>query len=206
MSAPEHVHTSTTAESFLTPHMRALVHATVLDPVVSAANTLSSLVTGNESVRDLLRGKSLGHALHPLLIEVPMGTWTSALVLDTVGGQDGRSAARLLTGVGVEVLGQPVPTTHNPGGVAERDFTSNGQLVLEVGGDVLLVHGEDDDPVVGQQVLLDCLAEPEPVKLRPVGCFVVHRRHNGSAVQGLRFGILTEDSWRRRHVQPAGTS
>ena len=101
MSAPEHVHTSTTAESVLTPPMRALEHATALDPVVSAANTVSSLVTGNESVRDLLRGKSLGHALHPLLIEVPMGTWTSALVLDAVGGRDGRGAARLLTGVGV---------------------------------------------------------------------------------------------------------
>lgn len=101
MSAPEHVHTSATAESFLTPPMRALEHATVLDPVVSAANSLSSLVTGNEFVRDLLRGKSLGHALHPLLIEVPMGTWTSALVLDAVGGRDSRDAARLLTGVGV---------------------------------------------------------------------------------------------------------
>ncbi|WP_231726476.1 DUF2231 domain-containing protein [Kocuria rhizophila] len=101
MTTSQHAHTSTIPESLLTPPMRALENAGALDPAVTAADALSSVITGNESIRDLLRGKRLGHALHPLIIEVPMGTWMSALVLDTLGGSDGRRAARLLTGVGV---------------------------------------------------------------------------------------------------------
>ncbi|MFI3892144.1 hypothetical protein E4P34_08665 [Kocuria rhizophila] len=101
MTTSQHVHTSSTPESFLTPAMRALENARALDPVVRAADVLSSVATVNESVRELLRGKRLGHALHPLLIEVPMGTWLSALALDVLGGPDERRAARLLTGVGV---------------------------------------------------------------------------------------------------------
>ncbi|WP_240624973.1 DUF2231 domain-containing protein [Kocuria tytonicola] len=99
MTASQHTHAS--PESFLTPPMRALENAGALDSLVSAADTLSSVVTGSASIRDLLRGKRLGHAVHPLLVQVPMGTWLSALVLDAVGGRDGRGAARLLTGVGV---------------------------------------------------------------------------------------------------------
>ena len=33
---------------------------------------------------DLLRGRPLGHALHPALTDLPIGFWTSAAVLDVV--------------------------------------------------------------------------------------------------------------------------
>lgn len=49
--------------------------------------------------RDVLHGLPIGHPLHPALVQVPMGAWASAAVLDTVPGT-GRSA-RLLVGVGV---------------------------------------------------------------------------------------------------------
>jgi nitrite reductase/ring-hydroxylating ferredoxin subunit/uncharacterized membrane protein len=52
-------------------------------------------------VRDVLSGTLLGHALHPLLTDVPIGTWTSAMVLDVAGGRESRTAARRLIGTGV---------------------------------------------------------------------------------------------------------
>ncbi len=52
-------------------------------------------------VRDALSGRALGHALHPLLTDAPIGLWTSATVLDVVGGQDGNRAARQLTAIGI---------------------------------------------------------------------------------------------------------
>ena len=55
--------------------------------------------------RDLLRGTWLGHPLHPTLVQVPVGAWTSAAVLDLVPGQ--RRAAGLLVAVG---LAGAVPT------------------------------------------------------------------------------------------------
>ena len=38
-------------------------------------------------VKDALSGVWLGHALHPLLTDLPIGTWTSAVLLDWLGGE-----------------------------------------------------------------------------------------------------------------------
>ncbi len=45
-------------------------------------------------------GHSL-HSLHPLLTDVPIGAWTSATLLDLVGGSASRPAARKLIGIGL---------------------------------------------------------------------------------------------------------
>jgi nitrite reductase/ring-hydroxylating ferredoxin subunit/uncharacterized membrane protein len=52
-------------------------------------------------VKDALSGVPLGHAAHPLLIVLPIGTWTSATVLDLVGGAQSRPAARRLIATGL---------------------------------------------------------------------------------------------------------
>ncbi|QNP74763.1 Rieske 2Fe-2S domain-containing protein [Streptomyces roseirectus] len=49
-------------------------------------------------LRDVLHGRRLGHPLHPVLVQVPMGAWLSSVVLDFVPGA-GRPA-RVLVGVG----------------------------------------------------------------------------------------------------------
>ncbi|GAA1005062.1 MULTISPECIES: Rieske 2Fe-2S domain-containing protein [Streptomyces] len=49
--------------------------------------------------RDLLHGRWLGHPLHPLMVQVPMGTWLSAAVLDLFPGRS--REAGLLVGVGL---------------------------------------------------------------------------------------------------------
>ncbi|MFF1412985.1 DUF2231 domain-containing protein [Streptomyces sp. NPDC058289] len=50
-------------------------------------------------VRDVLRGRQLGHPLHPVLVHVPVGCWLSAAVLDAVPG--GQPTAGTLTAVGL---------------------------------------------------------------------------------------------------------
>ncbi|MDN5382088.1 Rieske (2Fe-2S) protein [Streptomyces sp. LB8] len=49
--------------------------------------------------RDLLHGRWLGHPLHPLMVQVPMGTWLSAAVLDLFPGRS--REAGLLVGAGL---------------------------------------------------------------------------------------------------------
>jgi nitrite reductase/ring-hydroxylating ferredoxin subunit/uncharacterized membrane protein len=53
------------------------------------------------SIKDAVSGTWLGHALHPLLTDAVIGPWTSALILDAVGGEDSHKAADLLIGVGI---------------------------------------------------------------------------------------------------------
>ncbi len=48
-----------------------------------------------------VRTEVLGHALHPVLTDLPLGCWTSATLIDLVGGRSGRSAATRLVGLGL---------------------------------------------------------------------------------------------------------
>lgn len=55
--------------------------------------------------KDFLHGKWLGHALHPVLTDIPIGAWTTALALDAVEimtGEEGiGDAADLAVGIGI---------------------------------------------------------------------------------------------------------
>src|SRR5690242_4052751 len=42
-----------------------------------------------------------GHPLHPVLTDLPIGFWTSAWVLDLVGGEKHAPTADLLVGIGL---------------------------------------------------------------------------------------------------------
>jgi nitrite reductase/ring-hydroxylating ferredoxin subunit/uncharacterized membrane protein len=52
-------------------------------------------------VKDGLSGVWLGHALHPMLTDLPIGFWTSAMALDMFGGRGGRDHARRLVAFGL---------------------------------------------------------------------------------------------------------
>ena len=52
-------------------------------------------------VKDALSGSWLGHALHPLLTDVTIGSFTSAVALDWLGGDESEPAARRLIGLGL---------------------------------------------------------------------------------------------------------
>lgn len=50
---------------------------------------------------DALRGAWLGHALHPMLTDFPLGAWMSATLLDLVAGPGARGASRRLIAFGL---------------------------------------------------------------------------------------------------------
>lgn len=56
---------------------------------------------GRGGLRDALTGRWLGHAVHPVLTDLPIGFWTSAFTLDLIGGRRSRAAAQRLVGLGV---------------------------------------------------------------------------------------------------------
>jgi uncharacterized membrane protein len=74
-------------------------HATALDAVAAFADRTIAPVLGTRPARFLLGGEWLGHPVHPLLVTVPIGTWTSAMLLDLTGKD--ADVARHLVGVGV---------------------------------------------------------------------------------------------------------
>ncbi|MEU9271880.1 Rieske 2Fe-2S domain-containing protein [Streptomyces sp. NPDC048251] len=68
------------------------------DPVIDVLRArVRSLPLGRG--RDLLHGRWLGHPVHPLMVQVPIGTWMSAAVLDTRSTRS--REAGLLVGVGL---------------------------------------------------------------------------------------------------------
>jgi nitrite reductase/ring-hydroxylating ferredoxin subunit/uncharacterized membrane protein len=60
------------------------------------------------TVKDALSGVPLGHALHPLLTQLVVGTWTSATLLDLVGGRSAAAGTRKLIAAGIAAA---LPTT-----------------------------------------------------------------------------------------------
>ncbi len=65
-----------------------------LDGAVTALSDSIERVLPTGALRDLLHGVWLGHPLHPVLTDVTIGCWTSAMVLDFVGGRSGARPAR----------------------------------------------------------------------------------------------------------------
>ncbi len=78
-----------------------LESADALDGPVRALQPVADRLLADDTREAALRGMWLGHALHPLLTDVPVGVWTSASILDLVGGSPARPAARTLIGVGI---------------------------------------------------------------------------------------------------------
>ncbi len=72
-------------------------HDSRLDQAVSAGQRVARLIRPGK-VRDVLHGVWLGHPLHPVLVQAPVGAWLSASLVDVLG--DHRSA-RWLTAAGL---------------------------------------------------------------------------------------------------------
>jgi nitrite reductase/ring-hydroxylating ferredoxin subunit/uncharacterized membrane protein len=94
-----------------------------LDPAAKAYKKAIDAVFRGETVRDLLHGVWLGHPLHPVLVQVPLGAWISATVLDLLPGN--RSGSRRLVGLGV----LSVPLAAASGGVDYSDLHPQQQRI-----------------------------------------------------------------------------
>jgi uncharacterized membrane protein len=80
---------------------RAVERTTALDSVDRAVRPVAAALIRNPTARSILHGHWLGHAVHPLLTDLPIGMWTSASVLDLVGGKGSAPSARRLVGAGL---------------------------------------------------------------------------------------------------------
>src|SRR5207245_2758215 len=79
------------------PPADSLVHAIerseALDgPAGALANVIKKVVPPG-ALKNGLSGTWLGHPLHPLLTDVVIGAWTSAMLLDLTGGADAEGGA-----------------------------------------------------------------------------------------------------------------
>jgi len=84
---------------------RGLEETDALDRPVQALEPLIETVFGTGARGSVLRGEWLGHAVHPLLTDVVLGTWTSASLLDLFGGPDSSTAAQRLLATGLLAAG-----------------------------------------------------------------------------------------------------
>lgn len=64
--------------------------------IADVYSAVSRFVLRPKWLRSLLHGTWLGHALHPLLTDVPLGALTVALILDLLGIYDGANWATLI--------------------------------------------------------------------------------------------------------------
>lgn len=70
-----------------------------LDKVAAPLRGLVDAVIRPQPLRDALHGTWLGHPVHPMAVQVPIGAWLSAAVLDALPGTEAASTALVATGV-----------------------------------------------------------------------------------------------------------
>lgn len=77
--------------------VRRIEATKALDRIGGPLAATVSRATRPAPVKNALSGTWLGHQLHPLLTDIPIGSWVAAAVLDITGsGTDGRAARRLV--------------------------------------------------------------------------------------------------------------
>lgn len=75
--------------------------AEALDPIITRISDVVQAVIRPRALKDLLHGVPFGHPLHPVEVQIPIGAWVSAAVLDLLPGRGSDRAAQVLVGVGV---------------------------------------------------------------------------------------------------------
>src|SRR3954469_25655457 len=95
------------------PLIRKIERAEALDgPAKPIAKRVRELVSPR-AVKEAVSGTWLGHALHPVLTDVVIGSFISATLLDALGGDaDGRASERLI-GVGMAAFAPTALTGAN---------------------------------------------------------------------------------------------
>ena len=72
-----------------------------LDGFARKASAVVGAATRSTPVKNTLSGSWLGHQLHPVLTDLPIGAWGAATVLDITAGDEGEASARRLVGFGI---------------------------------------------------------------------------------------------------------
>lgn len=151
-------------------------HAEQLDHPSKVISGVADKLLANRRVTELLSGTPIGHPLHPLLVTVPIGSWSSSMIFDLTGNEE---AADGLIGIGVLAA---LPTAL--AGASDWRHTSGAEQ--RVG----LVHGILNNVAVGTYGL-SWLA-------RKAG-----RRKTGIVLSILGAGVITASGWLGGHLSYA---
>jgi nitrite reductase/ring-hydroxylating ferredoxin subunit len=87
--------------TFLHELVRRIEGSTALDKIAKPVAGVVGKAVGPRRVRNLLSGTKLGHPVHPMLTDLPIGAWSMSALLDTVGGTSAEPAADLLISTGI---------------------------------------------------------------------------------------------------------
>ena len=156
--------------------IQAIEDETQLDAIIDPLKQpLEQFLTQNAGLRSLLNGTWLGHAVHPMLTDIPIGAWTASCVLDLLDSfgvnRDLRQASDVITGVGlVGALGAAVF------GVADWSYT------MDKPKRVGFVHGAAN--VVATSLYAGSLVA------RAKG-----KRSTGVALSALGYNVLLVSGW-----------
>lgn len=135
----------------------AIENAGPLDTVARGVRRVVRAALRPQALKDLLHGVPLGHPLHPMLTDVPIGTWTAAAVLDLLPG--GGPAATVLVGTGLAAV---TPTVVS----GWADWSELHEAQQRVG----LVHAAANGLAAGLYALsLSARLRGKPVRGRALG-------------------------------------
>jgi nitrite reductase/ring-hydroxylating ferredoxin subunit len=89
----------------LEPLVRGIESAEALDPAaIAIGGALQGLLSPGR-LKDAVSGTWLGHALHPVLTDLVIGSFTSASAVDLLAGEDGHIASERLIMLGIAAYG-----------------------------------------------------------------------------------------------------
>jgi nitrite reductase/ring-hydroxylating ferredoxin subunit/uncharacterized membrane protein len=151
-----------------------------LEPLDAVAEPLQKAVRSSvpqeSQLKDFLSGTWLGHPLHPPLTDVVIGAWTSALLLDLLGGKHGEEAADRLVAAGILAA---VPTAS--AGLSDWAELRGGSRRVGT------AHA---------------LGNTTALLLHTLSWFARRRgaRAGGVALSGLGYGVATFSAWLGGHL------
>jgi nitrite reductase/ring-hydroxylating ferredoxin subunit/uncharacterized membrane protein len=96
------------------PIVEQIESAAILDtPGKTLGKLVRNVASSQQTLKDALSGTWLGHAVHPMLTDVVIGSFFSATMLDLLGGEDANTAAERLIGLGIAAYGPTAATGAN---------------------------------------------------------------------------------------------
>jgi nitrite reductase/ring-hydroxylating ferredoxin subunit/uncharacterized membrane protein len=147
-----------------------------LDSVSKVLASVADKLLASRRVTELASGTPIGHPVHPLLVTIPIGSWTSSMIFDLTRDEE---AADALIGIGV-ISALPTAVT----GVNDWRYTSGAEQ--RVG----LVHAVLNNVALGTYAL--------SWLVRKAG-----KRKTGIMLSILGAGAITASGWLGGHLSYA---
>jgi hypothetical protein len=124
------------------PLIRAIQRSTLLDAIGRRLALAFSRIVRPGKFKDLFSGTWLGHPVHPLLTDAPIGAWTSGVTLDLLGGRGEPEGSGPRVGCDVDAAGNKTVALHRREGsivpddlgdrIGRRHEASSSAIVLQV--------------------------------------------------------------------------